>query len=191
VPFAYEAPPPSGALRQGEILGNVWEHRADSAAVRLEADSVIYRSLQHPYMIAMTADCDLFQDHRIRFDTGDSERQLGDTHPRLLSQVLLCELFEEDEIREVNNLKSDLFRRIKQNQDERYHRLPSADIHNSGTKLPELFMDFHRTIGISPMAIYQGLIPGGILRVAVMPPIYVHDLMHRYFGFLSRVALPD
>jgi hypothetical protein len=30
-----------------------------------------------------------------------------------------------------------------------------------------------------------------VQRVAIMPPIYMHDLMHRFYGFLSRVGLPD
>jgi len=192
VSLRYEVSPASGALRQGEILKDVWEYRAEMPAAVLKDDqSVSFRPYHHAFVIVMTAECDLFHDYRIRYEPTADEADKGESHPRLLQHLFLCDLFEQEEIRPLM-AGSDIFRRAKRNQEERFHCLPEADIGDPvTTHLPELFMDFHRTIGIHPFAIYEGVTQRDISRIAVVPPVYVHDLMHRYFGFLSRVGLPD
>lgn len=87
---------------------------------------------------------------------------------------------------------SDLWKRIRQNQDVRYHKLPAAGIGNPDvTKLPDLYLDFKRTISLPTGYLYGGISGGTVERIAVIPAVYRHDLMQRLFGFLSRVGLPD
>jgi hypothetical protein len=57
--------------------------------------------------------------------------------------------------------------------------------------MPELYIDFKRVFGVFTAELYDGITNGGVIRKAVVPSIYLHDLMHRFFGFLSRVGVPD
>jgi hypothetical protein len=104
----------------------------------------------------------------------------------------MCDLFTEDEIH-AQMPGSDIWKRVKKNQDERYRCLPIADIGIPSIKvLPTSYMDFKKTIGLPTFAVYQGIAASeGISRVAVVPPVYLHQLIHRFFGFLSRIGLPD
>jgi hypothetical protein len=140
-------------------------------------------------MIVMTSECDLFQDWRNRFSTA-SLAQGTPQPPNLLQHVILCDLYLEENVRSRVS-GSDVWRRVRQNQDERYHRLPSAGFGNATVTLPSLYLDFRQTYGIPTDRLYEGLVAGGVLRIAVVPPVYLHDLIHRYYGFQSRVGLPD
>jgi hypothetical protein len=154
-------------------------------------------------MIVMTAVCDLEWDYKARFadETAEQHGTAGvvehdrpaepDNDPGLVPHVLLCELYEKGNIR-VLIKGHELWRRIQQNQDERYHRFGQASIGDpSAAELPELFLDFRKTLSLPTQAIYDGLDKGGVRRIAVVPPVYIHDLMHRFYGFLSRVGVPD
>jgi hypothetical protein len=155
-------------------------------------------------MIVMTAVCDLERDHEARFaeeaseDQGaaaavdDAERVVDESDPRIVPHVLLCEGYQRDQIRPRFTGMTHIWERIRQNQDERYHRFGQASIgHPSAAELPELFLDFKKTLSLPTQALYEGLDKGGVRRVAVVPPVYLHDLMHRFYGFLSRVGVPD
>ena len=39
--------------------------------------------------------------------------------------------------------------------------------------------------------LYDGILAGNVERVALLPDYYIHHLIHRFYSFLSRVALPD
>lgn len=106
MPFTYHSSPRGGALRQGEILRDVWEHRALTAGP-------------------------------------DESPPLASVEHRLIGE------------------------------------------------LPALVADFKKFLAFSVPGLYLAIQAGHIDRVALVPPVYVHDLMHRFFGFLSRVGLPD
>jgi hypothetical protein len=140
----------------------------------------------------MTADCDLLRDHEARFPVctpGESPTgpSLGPPTPI----VLAIELFELEEIRPLI-VGSDLWKRIKQNQDERYHHLPPAPVGpDGGSTLTDLYMDFKRVVGLRPQNLYEALLTRAVQRLAIVPPVYLQDLMHRFYGFQSRVGQPD
>ena len=103
-----------------------------------------------------------------------------------------CDVFEEMEIRSSHQIRSDLWRRVRQNQDERYHRIPPEETTPLGdTGLPALFLDFKRMFSIPTEFLYSSLTTGGVERRGVIPAIWVHSLIHRYFAFHSRVGVPD
>lgn len=194
--FWYNVPTIPGPLLQGEILGDLWEHRPLYPPVEIpEGSSPQVNSVHHPLMIVMTAVCDLEQDFKIRFpdEASQSDYRSSNIHqndPGLVPHVLLCEVFKEDEIR-LQIKGSDIWKRVRQNQDERYHHLPSADVGNPTVReLPELYLDFKKNIALPTSSLYDGLQGGQVRRVAVVPPVFVHDLIHRCYGFLSRVGLP-
>lgn len=205
MPLVYDDPPSSGALGQGEILADIWEHRALPPPIEIPQDSAVdVRSVFHPLVIVMTAVCDLEWDHQARFAQKASEDEgaaaiveydqqlVDDSDPGIVPHVLLCEGYQRDQIRPRFTGMTDIWKRIRQNQDERYHRFEQASIgHSSGPPLPELFLDFKKTLSLPTQALYEGLDKGSVRRVAVVPPVYLHDLMHRFYGFLSRVGVPD
>ena len=79
-----------------------------------------------------------------------------------------------------------------QNQDERYHHLGSSAVVGSPEKeLPDFYLDFKKSLTLPTHWLYQGLESSLVARLAVMPPIYLQDLMHRFYSFLGRVGVPD
>lgn len=183
--FKYDAPPQSGALRQGELLGEIWEYQPEQPPIFLSQDSSIqYRSVHHLIAIVMTPDCDLNWDFQARFPS--------ETRPSsLIPHVLLCDVYEAAKVR-TSISGSDIWKRVQQNQDERYHHFEAALIGDQPTnQLSDLYLDFKKIFSLSTEKLYLGLHGGSIKRIALIPPIYIHDLIHRFYGFFSRVALPD
>ncbi len=184
--FAYLPPDAAGRLRQGELLGNYFEHQSLGVPTHLsEGEGVDFEPVLHPLLLVMTADCDLLWDYEARDNASDraggEEIGLGAYVPH----VLLVEAFRHAEIRNRDEINSDLWRRIKQNQDERYHHMGAR------MWLDDLFIDFKKCVGLPTRSIYRGIRAGTITRMAVVPDVFLHDVMHRFYGFLSRVAVPD
>ena len=198
MPFKYDTPSNPGPLLQGEFLADIWEHPSLHPPVELpEGYSVEIKPIHHPLMIVMTAVCDLVQDFNTRFPEGMPEEQdvlvkVNEGDPSLVPHVLLCEAFKLEDIRPRFKGKSDIWRRIQQNQDERYHHFVAAPVgHPTTDQLPDLYLDFKKSLALPTERIYEGLLGGKVQRLAVVSQIYIHDLMHRYYAFLSRVDLPD
>src|SRR5258708_11148574 len=126
-----------GALRQGEVLANVVEARIDFETLRAGEDLALEEKV-HPLAIVLTQDCDLDWDFKAR-----SDAKLAN---KLLPNILLCEVWLSEQLRGEQAIKSDIWRRIRSNGDERYHVLPAAppehDMHNVGFE--ELAIDFKR-----------------------------------------------
>lgn len=143
----------------------------------------------------MTADCDLEQDFYARFSdrrpaTVSDVVRRDYSDPPLVPYLLLCDMYEETEIRTRMPPGSAAWRRIGKNQDERYHHFEAAG-YGGRRSLPDLYLDFKKTFALPADNVYSGVDSGAVTRVAIVPPIYIHDLMHRFYGFLSRVGLPD
>ncbi len=180
---SYDAPPTSGALRQGEILSGLWDHRLVAPTTRLSNILADFdrRSTAHPLMIVLTQDCDLEQDYTARFNPDDPERKKGvveEAHSKLLPHLLSIDLLTEQELRS-RVPGGDVLRRAKQNQDERYH------------SLVPMFLDFKKVLGLPTESIYAAINAGSVQRVALVRAIYLHHVIHRFFAYQSRVALPD
>lgn len=187
----YEESQP-GPLQQGEILAGVWElrpmHPASKPAPNTNPPVV---PIPHDLVVVLTAACDLEQDYRIRFpaDTEPLTPEDIDSQRRSLQYVLLCDLYRESEIRPQ---LPESWKRVSQNQEQRYHRLFGGPIADSERAIPEpLYLDFLKAVALPAEALYLALDAKSISRVAVVPHIHVHDLIQRFFSFLSRVGLPD
>jgi hypothetical protein len=189
VPFKYESPS-TGYLRQGEILRDVVEHRDECPSLGTDENHI--HSIQprsHPLMIVLSQVCDLLQDwHSREGKSGPPDESSSAVMPHLL----LCDLFDKDGLRIVHNeLTVKLFERIEKNQNERFHYFAPAPIEGSDTSLPGLYLDFKKVYGFPTHNLYAGITATGIGRVALVPPIHLHDLIHRFFGFQSRVGVPE
>jgi hypothetical protein len=194
--LTYEAPPANGALRQGELLASVWEHQPlfppkpipTGRGVRVE-------SVLHALAVVLSPDCDLLWDYEMRFLsflTEDPAKVLDvEQHPATVTHVLLCDAYSHDAFRPRFKGSKDLWRRVDQNQDERYHHLTAAGVADSDLRLHDLYLDFKKVVAVRTDQMYDGLLGDHIERIALLPPYYLHDIIHRFYGFLSRVAVPD
>jgi hypothetical protein len=149
----YEQAVGAGSLRQGEVIGPLWEHRAVyPPSAMLGGTYVGVESIPHPLVVALSPDCDLLQDYDIRFDADpDSVRpDLDmDQHPAVVTHVLLCDLFSYDEIRPRFEGLAEVWRRLQGNQDECYHHLDASQVGEEPTLfLNDLYIDFKK--GIQP-----------------------------------------
>jgi len=124
-----------GPLRQGEILSNFTQTilKPDCVADYLaHGGDPMLDNVKHPWAIVMTQDCDLESDFKTR------NEQI--TQDKKIPNILFCEVVTADELR-GNIDGSDIWKRIKQNKDERYQFLQKIesgdDSQNSG--IPEHF----------------------------------------------------
>ncbi len=175
---------------QGEILLDIREFRPPKDAYALDTDErATFSSVVYPRVIVITPDCDLLSDYSTRKNPPSNKRQ---RQGRLLYHIQLCDVFAEAEIRSDRNLNSNLWSRVRGNQDERYHTLPSVDERNSeDANHPAYFLDFKRMFTMPTELLYSLLDSEKEQRLGVVPPVWIHQLIQRYFAFHSRVGVPD
>jgi len=175
-------------LQQGEILAGILDPRPDNPGAPIQPDSPVdFTWINHPRAIVMTPDCDLLSDFASRQASPEVTQS-----PQRLQHIHCCDLYEESEIRGYNALNRDLWKRVRQNQNERYHRLPPGKV-TGGSDLehPALYLDFKRMFTLPTEFLYRCLEIETVQRRGVVPPIWIHDLIQRYFAFHSRIGVPD
>lgn len=186
--FAYTSADSTGPIRQGEVLGPIINHQVIFPPRRIpKSTEVIVDSRRVDLAVALSPDCDLTRDHEMRFMDWET---IGDA-AHGIDHILICQLQGRSELRTRFHGKSDLWDRVDGNHDRRYHHIPGAQISESGIYLHSFFIDFKKVISIPTEDLYDGVLAGDIERIALLPDYYVHHLIHRFYGFLSRVALPD
>lgn len=190
--------PTEGPLRQGEVLSNVVEvHiRVDSLMNRGNEEGLELEEKVHPFALILSQDCDLDWDFKARVETpgGDKPvdpREENKRQAKLAPNVLLCELTTPDILRPRLD-GSDILRRIKHNNDERYHYLDASGpaIDAAGEGLPDLVADFKRTFTVPTPEMYQRLRLGTARRAVLQPPYLLH-MSSRFGYYCQRVALPE
>jgi len=128
VAFVYEMSPMGLALRQAEVLQDLIEYRAVGIDGR---EGLEYLIINHAAVVILSQDCDLEQDCALRFpaDAEASPAEEIELHANSLAHVLLCDAYSEPEIRnKLTNFGSSDWKRVKQNQNERYHSLDAAQV---------------------------------------------------------------
>jgi len=106
-------------------------------------------------------------------------------------QVLLCEAFVEDEIRQVRGrMPSRIWRDVTSNQKARYHHLPRASV-SEGEDVPSLTLDFTRILTLPADHLYKGVQSELVLRIAALPDVVREGLIQRFASFISQVSLPE
>ena len=175
---------------QGEILLHIHELRPLRVkSVHVSGEGIAVSPIIHSKAIVITPDCDLLSDYSARDSHSSEAPQI---QARLLEHIQLCDVFLEREIRPNRNLNASLWKRIRGNQDERYHTFPSVDEPDSeGTSHPEYFLDFKRMFTMPNELLYGLLKSGKTQRLGTVPPVWIHQLIQRYFAFHSRVGVPD
>jgi hypothetical protein len=194
VSLVYLESPTNGALKQGEIISEVYEFQPIHPTRQPSGESgTPVQPIHHPHLVVMNPECDLLWDYQARVNDREQAKGFAAArdHPSLLPHVLMCELYQQDEIRDRSTIGSDIWKRIRQNQDERFHHLYAAPVGDSqATELPDLYLDFKKILTLPTHLLYEALKSPKIRRLAVVPPVYVQDVMHRFYGFLGRVGVP-
>ncbi len=169
-----------GALHQGEVLSDVKQY----VRVPSEDHSARFIEFVHPYCVVLSQECDLDWDFGARAE-GDG------SSAKLLSNVLCCTAAEEDNIRQSKGLKSDLWRRVKKNNDERFQYLEECPSDHDSEKdgVPSLVLDFKGYFTVSTSELYEQLETNAEQRCRLTTP-YAEHLSLRFASFQARVALP-
>ena len=185
----YETSPDSGPLRQGEVLSSVVELRLAPECLAPDAEP-LFVPIVHPCAVVLTQDCDLDWDHRARFpaDPNDQTR-LAD---KKIPNVLFCQADKAEAMRGAHGIKSDIWRRIANNSDERYHVLPDvpAVVDRAGEGIPSLALDFKLLFTVLADELYYRLSFEAKRRSFLLPP-FLQSLSSRFSYFMGRVGLPE
>ncbi|MBI3684706.1 MAG: hypothetical protein HY235_30415 [Acidobacteria bacterium] len=184
--------PESGTFRQGEILSDVVQVHIGLDSVNPEAGEIAVEERLHPQAIILTQDCDLDWDFKAREEGEEGNRlQL-----KLVPNILLCELIPADtlrgQMRDAGVRGSDLWKRIEQNRDERYHWFSqvSSEADRLAEGLPALVVDFKRVFTVPTDELYARL-QYGVRRRSVLQTPFLQHFSARFGYYCLRVALPE
>ncbi len=139
--------------------------------------------------LLVTQDCDLDWDFRARQEQDETKKLKAQS--KLLPNLLFCEVAQAEELRGVQTIASDIWRRVKQNQDERYHYLPAVPSHLDAVTrgFSDLAIDFKRVFSIPTEEMYKRLSLETRRRTILQGP-FMQDLSNRFAYYHLRVALP-
>jgi hypothetical protein len=149
----------------------------------------------HPLAVVMTQDCDLEQDYFLRFPPEGPSRvpEDVDREQNALKAVILCDAYEAADMEshfpaKLGGKERDL---VGKNMNERYHCLGESTT-RSGEVIAPLMLDLRTPFAVPAGPLYEQLAVAEMdaVRIGVIPDIHSHDLMHRFYSYQSRVALP-
>jgi hypothetical protein len=180
--------PAEGAFHQGEILSDVIQLCALLDSLSPESEGLEFDEVRHPFAVVLTQECDLDWDFKARtVEPDESKRQL-----KISPNVLFCELFPESVIRPRVPKGSEMWKRITNNQDQRYHTItpvPSG-LDRAALGLPMLIADFKQVFAVRTDELYHRLGLELRRRTIIQVP-WVQDLSNRFSYYFERVALPE
>lgn len=180
----YRPSPQGGPLFQGEIVANLIQARLELASIGPGLSPVV-NLVTHPYAVVLTQDCDLESDFMLR----TNQRPTG----TLIPEILFCQVADAEGFKSGADIKSDIWRRVRANKDERYHYLRGigADVDSVRQGTSDLALDFKRYFSIPTDEVLRRLEIGEMQRRACLEPPYREHLATRFFYYHFRVALPE
>ena len=163
----YEQSFGNGSLRQGEIVTNLIQLKPNVPSLSTEEPEII--PIVHPYAIIVTQDCDLVQDFKPR-----SEGSLESD--KIIPSILFCEVATAEQLKGRADIKSDIWKRIRQNKDDRYQFIEKVFSEDDllGEGLPELGIDFKRYFTIPTDEIYFRIKADAKRRCRLVSPYLEH-----------------
>jgi len=138
------------------------------------------------YGVIISQECDLEHDFNAREGTKPNQ-------DKYLPNILILPAYLPDEFKAGKHREegvlgemwsSDNFKRIKQNNNARFHFI------NADTKfqVPELIVDFKHLFTINRNVLYKRL---PTVYLATIAELYRESLSHRYSHYMSRIGLPE
>jgi len=177
----YERSEDGGALRQGEIVTGLQRGLLNLAALTEGVFKVDLEPFR--FVVLISQDCDLEQDHYARARGSDAG----------LRDLLFLAAVPLDEFRGLLPAGGDIWKRVKQNKDERYQvleRVPAnSDILSEG--LPALGLDFKRHFTMLTPEVLFRIREGTARRRARLATPWAEHLLSRFAYYQGRVALPQ
>ena len=139
----------------------------------------------HPVAIIATQSCDLDWDFRRR------QEKEGPEH-KLVPNILFIEMRPKG-LKSELGINYDTYRRIESQRDQRYHLLKPVDAQSDakGEGLEELICDFKRIFAVPTDEVYWQIKQDTLQRRCRLTNPYLQHFAHRFYGFHSRVAIPD
>ncbi len=193
-------PAPELALRQGEVLKNFVELRPEyPKKPPSEDDNVPVVPITHPYLVLLTADCDLEQDFKGRYpdrwyfeDEREAKKFAEKGKAYQIDNTVWCKAYTLDDIRGVEGMNSSTFGKIKSNSpDQRYQRLGPANLWSSANEKLDLVLDFKKVISIPTEGIYNVLDNDSSHRMTVIRPLHLQNLVQRFYSYHSRIGIEN
>jgi len=182
----YAPSPKNGPLRQCEIVSDFVEPWVVPGSMGNTEAGPEIKPKVHPYAVVLSQDCDLELDFLAREE--------GSVKPdKLLPSILFCEVFALEELVDVNRIEANIYKRVIQNKDERYHFLQEVTSGEDlmGKGLPNLGIDFKRYFTVATEEVYQQFSNAtGVRRCYLCSP-YLEHLSTRFCYYQFRIALPE
>jgi hypothetical protein len=181
-------PSTNGPLRQGELITGLTHFFPEGYTA--PDGSPDFSGFVYGYSVALSPDCDLARDYESRTAAGRSTRATDSAAP---TNIFFCEVFPSEDLRTRNELRTEQWKRLKQNNDFRYQFLrsvlPEQDALRQG--LPDLAIDFRSYFTIPSHDVYKQIeIKTDVNRRCVLTNPYLEHLTSRFAAFFARVALP-
>lgn len=183
ITYAYAKSDPKTRFCQGDIVHDVSliSHTGykDGSA---EITEIILK-----YGVIISQDCDLEHDFNNRNNVEAPNQD------KYLPNILLLPAYLKEDFKKGAHLSptlncaswgSDLFKKIQQNNDSRFHSLKGS----SGHQIPDLIVDFKHLYTINRNVIYEVMTD---VYLATIGEVFRENLSHRYSHYLSRIGLPE
>jgi hypothetical protein len=199
----YAPIPVNARLHQGEILGQVVVTRQVIAS--LGTDDVEIREILLPFTVVLSQDCDLAQDATARaienqasqdpalLNDMEFQKKHANAPKYKIENVVLCELVPTANLKAPAAQQKDLWKRVTQNLDMRFHCLEAVpDSQDSvGEGLTSLGCDFKRFFTVPTDEIYRRIEINQIARRCYLITPYAEHLLQRFYNFQARIPLPE
>jgi len=169
--------------------GDVYKDVEYIESVNEDAGIVTISKIQFPYVLVLTQDCELSQDHMFRTTSKN-------TQDKKLISVLVAPLYNAEHVFMGEHLqelgmtmqkidrKSSRADSIRQNSTPRYHFLEFP----AQVPIVPSIMDFKHYFSV-PVECLLAIQP--INFICRVSELYREDISQRFASFLSRIGLPD
>jgi hypothetical protein len=173
---------------QGDILIDFQLPIASTKSKNVKSETLFF-----PYLIVVSQDCDLDEHFKKLEELKDTKGILKLN--QFLPNILVLPAFPSELAREGQHLKkifnitkdrigSDIWGRIIQNNDKRYHFLPAYQ----EFKIPSLLLDFKTYMTVA----YEDLsLKVSTYYIGTINELFREKLSRRFCGYLSRIGLPE
>lgn len=173
--------------KQGDILRSLTI--VEWAEVIEDQLQITERTL--PYAAILSQECDLEHDYNNRSDTEKCKTNTD----KFLQTLLICPAYPADQVRIGSHLAdvdqrmqkfgTDQWKRIKQNNDSRYHFL----VESAEKQVPDLVIDFKHYFTLPRSVAYRDEVKKKFL--ASLDDLFREHLSNRFAHYLSRIGLPE
>lgn len=172
----------SKELRQAEIISNLTYYKVGPN--KDDKTKVDTFSLNLPYAIIMTPDCDLLQDYN------------AEETKRYLNGILIFEMEEAPMAKKRSGYGGSEWKHVTNNEWDRFHFLEAINAECDALKkgIPELVIDFRRYFTLPVDEIYRQCSLQGedkASRRCRLGDLWRENIQRRAMFHMHRVALPD